>query len=67
MKPPEPLLHTLFIVYIAVFAVAWALYDARNLGRLRADDPDRRDKRFGYWTGIAVAVAGLIEVIGRNL
>jgi len=45
-----------------VFAGAWLVYDVRNLVKLRGadkSDPLVRDRQFGYFIGIAIAVIGL--------
>lgn len=45
---------------------AWVLYDVTRLIRLRgasSSDPSVRDKRFGYWIGIAIGAIGVIGLL----
>jgi hypothetical protein len=44
-------------------AGTWVVYDSFNLLRLRGKDPTDpvvRDKRFGFYVGIAVGVVGVV-------
>jgi hypothetical protein len=43
-----------------IVAGGWFVYDAINLMRLRADDPKRGDKRFGYLMGMTIGVIGVL-------
>ncbi len=59
----DAVFHWTLTVLTATFAVAWLVYDVRNLVKLRAgdgSDPLVRDRRFGYVIGIAIAVVGIV-------
>jgi hypothetical protein len=59
----DTVFHDTLTVLTGTFAVAWLIYDVRNLVKLRADDgpaPLVRDRRFGYLMGIGIAIIGII-------
>ncbi len=50
-------------LFTGVVAGLWGIYDLFNLSRLRGKDPEdpvNRDKRFGYFIGIAIGIFGVI-------
>lgn len=53
---------------LTVAGSAWALFDIVKMSRLPrgASDPLTRDKRFGYWVGIAVGALGIAGVLKFN-
>lgn len=69
----EPLSDSTFrwlITLLTLAGTGWVLYDVIRLIKLRGadmSDPLLRDKRFGYWIGVAIgalAFAGVLRFHG---
>jgi hypothetical protein len=43
-----------------IVAGVWFVYDAIKIVRLRPDDPNLHDKRFGYAMGVVIGAIGVI-------
>ena len=60
--------HWINTALLGGVSVAWWIYDAINLARLRGDraDPLVRDKQFGFVMGLVIATIGVVRTLRYN-
>ena len=65
-QPVSPATFQWILTILITAGSLWALFDVVKLARTRRDDPDLRDKRFGYLIGITPQGTNDVWIIDRR-